>query len=422
MKKTYYRSIDESLYEYQLDNGLNLFIIPKKGFQKSYVTLTAKYGSIHNDFYLDGQLIHMPKGIAHFLEHKMFEKEDGDMFNEFSRNGSSANAFTSYDRTSYLFTTVESLKENIKLLMDMLDTPYFTPESVRKEVGIIAEEIKMYQDQPNYKLYYQTLNAMYHQHPVKYDIAGTIESISEITDTTLYQCYETFYHPENMVMFIVGDVEPEEMYQYINQLAANKEQYIPAELMKIDEPTEVYAPMIQSNESVQKDKFMLGIKTNVHHRQESHMEIEMKMLFALDLLFGEQTDFYQTLLDEHLIDDTFGYNFIIEPTFSHILIAGATDNIEELKRRILLQLNNFETLNDEAFFKRLIKQAIGEYVSSMNSPEYIANQFTRYFFNGDILFDLLPILNQLQLEDCISMYKAAIESASITDSRMLTNG
>lgn len=222
MKKTYYRSIDESLYEYQLDNGLNLFIIPKKGFQKSYVTLTAKYGSIHNDFYLEGQLIHMPKGIAHFLEHKMFEKEDGDMFNEFSRNGSSANAFTSYDRTSYLFTTVESIKENIKLLMDMLDTPYFTPESVRKEVGIIAEEIKMYQDQPNYKLYYQTLNAMYHQHPVKYDIAGTIESISEITDTTLYQCYETFYHPENMVMFIVGDVEPEEMYQYINQLAAKK--------------------------------------------------------------------------------------------------------------------------------------------------------------------------------------------------------
>lgn len=422
MKKTYYRSIDESLYEYQLDNGLNLFIIPKKGFQKSYVTLTAKYGSIHNDFYLEGQLIHMPKGIAHFLEHKMFEKEDGDMFNEFSRNGSSANAFTSYDRTSYLFTTVESIKENIKLLMDMLDTPYFTPESVRKEVGIIAEEIKMYQDQPNYKLYYQTLNAMYHQHPVKYDIAGTIESISEITDTTLYQCYETFYHPENMVMFIVGDVEPEEMYQYINQLAAKKEQYIPAELMKIDEPIEVYAPMIQSNESVQKDKFMLGIKTNIHHRQESHMKIEMEMLFALDLLFGEQTDFYQELLDEHLIDDTFGYNFIIEPTFSHILIAGATDNIEELKRRILLQLNNFETLNDEASFKRLIKQTIGEYVSSMNSPEYIANQFTRYFFNGDILFDLLPILNQLQLEDCISTYKAAIESASITDSRMLPNG
>ncbi|UTH03440.1 insulinase family protein [Macrococcoides canis] len=422
MKKTYYRSIDESLYEYQLDNGLNLFIIPKKGFQKSYVTLTVKYGSIHNDFYLEGQLIHMPKGIAHFLEHKMFEKEDGDMFNEFSRNGSSANAFTSYDRTSYLFTTVENIKENIKLLMDMLDTPYFTPESVRKEVGIIAEEIKMYQDQPNYKLYYQTLNAMYHQHPVKYDIAGTIESISEITDTTLYQCYETFYHPENMVMFIVGDVEPEEMYQYINQLAAKKEQYIPAELMKIDEPTEVYAPMIQSNESVQKDKFMLGIKTNIHHRQESHMKIEMEMLFALDLLFGEQTDFYQALLDEQLIDDTFGYNFIIEPTFSHILIAGATDNIEELKRRILLQLNNFEMLNDEASFKRLIKQTIGEYVSSMNSPEYIANQFTRYFFNGDILFDLLPILNQLQLEDCISTYKAAIESASITDSRMLPNG
>ncbi|UBH23313.1 insulinase family protein [Macrococcus armenti] len=422
MKKTYYNRVDETLYEFKLDNGLDLFIIPKHGFQKSYVTMTAKYGSIHNDFYIDDTLMHMPKGIAHFLEHKMFEKEDGDMFNAFSKYGSSANAFTSYDRTSYLFTTVESLKENIKLLMDMLNTPYFTEESVQKEVGIIAEEIKMYQDQPNYKLYYQTMNAMYHTHPVKYDIAGTVDSISEITDKTLYQCFETFYHPENMVMFIVGDVDPFDLYTYVNEISYKHKEFNDVMLMAFEEPANVYQPYIQSFENVQKDKLMLGIKTQIHTYESSHMKLEMEVLFALDLLFGEQTEFYQSLLEDHLIDDSFGFNFIIEPTFSHILIAGATDQPEVLKERLLNQLHNFEALYDQTAFDRLVKQTIGEYVSSMNSPEYIANQFTRYFFNGAILFDLLPILESLSLSGCIQTYKATISGAAVTDSRMLPNG
>ncbi|MCE4957229.1 EF-P 5-aminopentanol modification-associated protein YfmH [Macrococcoides caseolyticum] len=419
MKQTYYQAIDETLYEAKLNNGMQLFIIPKKGFQKSYVTMTAKYGSIHNDFIAnDGTEIHMPKGIAHFLEHKMFEKEHGDMFNAFSEHGSSANAFTSYDRTSYLFTTVESLQENIKLLVDMLQTPWFTKESVAKEVGIIAEEIKMYQDQPNYRLYYQTLQAMYHVHPVRVDIAGTVDSIQEITHETLYTCYNTFYHPENMVMFIVGNVEPYAIKDYINTIIKPYDTFTPVALLPFEEPDTIKQPEVKALDNVQMDKIMLGIKTDNYKSADNLILTELKMLFALDLLFGEQTDFYQSLLKDHLIDDSFGFNFTIEPTFSHMFIAGASKDVDRLKQRLISQLYNFDALNDQKSFDLIVRQTIGEYVSSMNSPEYIANQFTRYYFNDVILFDLLPLLESLTLEDCIDTYKTAIENAHITDSRI----
>lgn len=420
MKKTYYKAIDETLFETQLNNGMQLFVIPKQGFQKSYVTMTAKYGSIHNDFILeDGTEIHMPEGIAHFLEHKMFEKENGDMFNEFSKYGSSANAFTSYDRTSYLFTTVESLRENIQLLIDMLQTPYFTQESVAKEVGIIAEEIKMYQDQPNYRLYYQTLKAMYHNHPVRIDIAGTIESINDITKETLYQCYNTFYHPQNMVMFIVSNVDPIEIANYINGLLKAYPTYNPAQLLPFTEPEEVFLPSVISEDNVQMDKLMLGIKTTNFKHTDNLILTELKMLFALDILMGEHTDFYQSLIKEQLVDDSFGFNFTIEPTFSHMFIAGSTKDIDTLKERLVSQIYNFDALNDKKSFDLLNKQTIGEYVSSMNSPEYIANQFTRYYFNDVILFDILPLLESLSLNDCIETYIVTMENASIADSRIV---
>lgn len=420
MKQTYYKAIDETLFEAVLDNGMQLFIIPKKGFQKSYVTMTTKYGSIHNDFVTqEGKVVRMPKGIAHFLEHKMFEKEHGDMFNEFSKYGSSANAFTSYDRTSYLFTTVESLKENIKLLVDMLQEPYFTKESVEKEVGIIAEEIKMYQDQPNYRLYYQTLKAMYHMHPVKVDIAGTVESINKITHETLYQCYETFYHPSNMVMFVVGNVDPEDLYSYVNSITKKFSTFHPVDILPFDEPDTVALPEISSEDNVHMDKIMLGIKTNNFKSDENLILSELKMIFAMDLLFGEQTDFYQSLLKDQLIDDSFGFNFTIEPTFSHMFIAGATRDVDTLKQRLISQLHNYDALKDQKSFELIVRQTIGEYVSSMNSPEYIANQFTRYYFNDVILFDLLPLLEQLTLEDCIATYQSALEHANITDSRIV---
>ncbi|TDM11870.1 EF-P 5-aminopentanol modification-associated protein YfmH [Macrococcus lamae] len=422
MNKLVYQQIDESLFETTLTNGLKLFVIPKKGFQKTYVTLTTRYGSLHNQFvpFNSSKMTKMPEGIAHFLEHKMFEKEQGDMFNSFSTNGASANAFTSYDRTSYLFTAVDNIEANIKLLIKMVQEPYFSKESVEKEIGIIAEEIQMYQDQPNYRLYYQTLQGMYHHHPVKEDIAGSIESINEITAEKLYSCYHTFYRPENMVMFIVGNIEPNTIAEFVqaNQYAVLDTQYF-AETAMINEPEDICEQLLTQAADVQQPKMMLGIKTNLHQLDQSMIKTELEVMFILDLLFGEQTAFYHELLAEKLIDDTFGYSFSLEPTFSHIFIAGTSKQPDILKKRLMERLASYSF--SDAEFSRLVKQTIGEYISSLNSPEYIANQFTRYYFNGAMLFDILPILEHMTLADSLNTFKK-INIHQMTDSRLTPNG
>ena len=188
----HYDHLDEVVHKQVMDNGLEVFIIDKKGYNKKFVTYTAKYGSVDNHFKANGEVHHVPDGIAHFLEHKMFDKEAGDVFNKFSEMGASANAFTSIDRTSYLFSTTENFFENLDLLMNMVEIPYFTKEKVDKEIGIINEEIKMYQDNPGYRLYHETLNAMYENSPVAIDIAGTLESISNITADYLYLCHRHY--------------------------------------------------------------------------------------------------------------------------------------------------------------------------------------------------------------------------------------
>ena len=183
MKVHNYELIDEKVYEHKLDNGLKLFIIPKPGFQKTFVTYTTQFGSLDNHFKPIGsqKFVKVPDGVAHFLEHKLFEKEEEDLFTAFAEENAQANAFTSFDRTSYLFSATSNIESNIKRLLDMVETPYFTEETVNKEKGIIAEEIKMYQEQPGYKLMFNTLRAMYSNHPIRVDIAGSVDSIYEIT-------------------------------------------------------------------------------------------------------------------------------------------------------------------------------------------------------------------------------------------------
>jgi predicted Zn-dependent peptidase len=200
MKELHFKQIDEKMYHEQMDNGLDVYILPKKGFSKTFVTFTTKYGSIDNTFTPMGQndVVNVPDGIAHFLEHKMFEKEDGDVFQKFSGFGASANAFTSFTRTAYLFSSTNHLYENTETLLNFVQEPYFTASTVEKEKGIIGQEITMYDDLPDWRLYFGTIDNMYHNHPVKIDIAGTIESIDKITAEHLYTCYETFYHPSNM--------------------------------------------------------------------------------------------------------------------------------------------------------------------------------------------------------------------------------
>ncbi|PTI35979.1 EF-P 5-aminopentanol modification-associated protein YfmH, partial [Staphylococcus warneri] len=321
MKQHYYDVIDETVYEHELQNGLRLFVIPKPGFQKTFVTYTTQFGSLDSRFKPLGKedFVTVPDGVAHFLEHKLFEKEEEDLFTAFAEENAQANAFTSFDRTSYLFSATDHLENNIKRLLTMVETPYFTKETVDKEKGIIAEEIKMYQEQPGYKLMFNTLRAMYEKHPIRVDIAGSVESIYDITKDDLYLCYETFYHPSNMVLFVVGDVEPQYIVDIVeeHENLRDKTNQPKSERALIDEPKSVNQHVVSEEMKLQSPKLMLGFKNQpLDESPEKYVQRDLEMTFFYELILGEETEFYQELLNDDLIDETFGYQFVLEPTYS----------------------------------------------------------------------------------------------------------
>ncbi|ARJ11650.1 MULTISPECIES: EF-P 5-aminopentanol modification-associated protein YfmH [Staphylococcus] len=425
MNEHYYELIDERVYEKELDNGLRLFIIPKKGFQKTFVTYTTQFGSLDSKFksFDQDDFVTVPDGVAHFLEHKLFEKEQGeDLFTSFAQDSAQANAFTSFDRTSYLFSATDQIEANIIRLLSMVEQPYFSEETVEKEKGIIAEEIKMYQEQPGYKLMFNTLRAMYHHHPIRVDIAGSVESIYHITKDDLYRCYETFYHPSNMVLFVVGDVNPEEICQIVEKHEAKRDKvYQPTiERSLVDEPSYVKDANVRECMKLQSPRIMLGFKNtpgDLSPQQFVQKDLEMTLFF--ELVFGEETDFYQMLLNESLIDETFGYQFVLEPSYSFSVITSATQQPDKLKELLLNELaQNRGQLTDDATFQLLKKQFIGEYISSLNSPEYIANQYTKLYFEGVSVFELLDIVERITLESINETTMAYLNLEQQVDSRL----
>ncbi|MCG6209571.1 insulinase family protein [Staphylococcus warneri] len=424
MKQHYYDVIDETVYEHELQNGLRLFVIPKPGFQKTFVTYTTQFGSLDSRFKPLGkdEFVTVPDGVAHFLEHKLFEKEEEDLFTAFAEENAQANAFTSFDRTSYLFSATDHLENNIKRLLTMVETPYFTKETVDKEKGIIAEEIKMYQEQPGYKLMFNTLRAMYEKHPIRVDIAGSVESIYDITKDDLYLCYETFYHPSNMVLFVVGDVEPQYIVDIVeeHENLRDKTNQPKIERALIDEPKSVNQHVVSEEMKLQSPKLMLGFKNQpLDESPEKYVQRDLEMTFFYELIFGEETEFYQELLNDDLIDETFGYQFVLEQTYSFSIITSATNHPDQLKQLLIKQLkDNKGNLTDVEAFDLLKKQFIGEFISSLNSPEYIANQYAKLYFEGVSVFDMLNIVENITLESVNETSQLCLDLDEMVDSRL----
>lgn len=425
MREKYYQQIDERVFESTLNNGLKLFVIPKQGFQKTFVTYTTQFGSLDNKFkpHNQDEFVTVPDGVAHFLEHKLFENEEEDLFTAFAEDNAQVNAFTSFDRTSYLFSATDNIERNIKRLLTMVETPYFTKETVDKEKGIIAEEIKMYQEQPGYKLMFNTLRAMYDSHPIKVDIAGSVESIYDITKDDLYLCYETFYHPSNMVLFVVGDVEPNAIEQIVTEHEDKRDKEAQPVIKRdpLVEKASVNEKVVTETMKLQSPRLMLGFKndplTNLQPEQFVRKDLEMTLFF--ELVFGEETDFYQSLLTDELIDDTFGYQFVLEPTYSFSIITSATQQPDKLKDLLLTELEQKKgQLVDEEAFELLKKQFIGEFITGLNSPEYIANQYTKLYFEGVSLFDLLDIVENITLESVNSTVQTCLNIEQMVDSRL----
>ncbi|WP_018883341.1 EF-P 5-aminopentanol modification-associated protein YfmH [Paenibacillus massiliensis] len=403
MQSIPYEHLQETLYHEVMDNGLQVYVLPKPGFQKTFATFATKYGSVDNHFRVKGQEHQVPDGIAHFLEHKMFEEPEGDIFATFSSNGASANAFTSFDQTVYLFSATERIYDNLETLVNFVQHPYFTDENVNKEKGIISQEINMYNDNPDWRSYFGLIEALYSKHPVHIDIAGTVESINTITKETLYECYHAFYHPSNMLLFVVGGVEPEKVFELVrnNQNAKTYEPQGEIECLFEPEPSTVANPRKEMKLAVSLPKCLFGFKeTRLGLTGEALLRHDLESKLMLDMLFGTSTQLYQKLYDEGLISDSFGHEYNSSPQYAFSAIGGDTKDPDQLLARIREEVEAIKPKGfEEAHFERARKKRIGGYLRMLNSPENIAHEFTRHRFRGSDLFEVLPVYESITLED-----------------------
>lgn len=404
MEAITYDRLQETLYRERMDNGLQVYVLPKPGFQKTYATFSTKYGSIDNHFRVAGEdEVSVPDGIAHFLEHKMFEEPEGDIFAKFASQGASANAFTSFDQTVYLFSATENIKENLETLINFVQHPYFTDQNVEKEKGIIGQEIGMYRDNPDWRVYFGLIEAMYGVHPVHIDIAGTVESIGTITKETLYTCYNAFYHPSNMLLFIVGGVNAEEVFQLVRENQATKEYKPQGVIDRLfdEEPLAVNEKRRESKLPVSLPKCLFGFKeTKLGFEGEELLRRDLATKLALDLLLGSSTRLYQKLYDLDLISDSFSHEYNSNPNYAFSAIGGDTKDPERLMQVITEEIKSVTAAGfREEDFERARKKKIGGYLRMLNSPENIAHEFTRYRFRGGDLFQVLPVYESLTLEE-----------------------
>lgn len=425
MNETRFDNVEETVYSETLENGLRVFLLPKKDYNKTYAVFTTNYGSVDNAFVPIGeeQLTHVPDGIAHFLEHKMFEKEDGDVFFKFGEKGAFTNAFTSFTRTAYLFSSTSYVTENLETLLDFVQQPYFTEETVEKEKGIIGQEIRMYDDDADFRVYFGAIENMYQNHPVKIDIAGTVESIAEINKDLLYLCYNTFYHPSNMVLFVVGQLEPHEMMEVIreNQAAKHFEKEAGIERAFPDEPREVAYKEKKLAFPVQIAKNLVGMKEDIGLlRGFEAVKHEMVADLALELLFGTTSENYLKLYNEGVIDDTFGYDYTLSDSFSFVLIGGDATNPDEQAERIREAWFEAAEKGISAESLELVKRKkTGQFLRALNSPEFIANQFSQYILEEASLFDLPKAIESITVQDIEAFIRSLANEEQITTFQLI---
>lgn len=405
MEQFVYDRLQETLYFERLPNGLDVYVLPKKGFQKTYATFSTRYGSIDNHFRVAGkQAVKVPDGIAHFLEHKMFEQpDDTDVFAQFASHGASANAFTSFDRTTYLFSSTSHIHDNIETLLDFVQLPHFTDANVEKEKGIIAQEINMYRDNADWRVYFGLIEAMYEAHPIHIDIAGTVESIYQITKQMLYECYHTFYHPSNMMLFVVGGVDAKEVMQLVRENQGKKTFQTQGEIERIfpEEPPHVRTAKKQTVLPVSMPKCLFGFKEArplLSPAQQLKNELSMKIM--LDVLFSSSSRIYELLYDEQLITDNFGFEYNSNKDYAFSVIGGDTKDPDALVARVREEVEKvLEQGVPEEDFERCRKKKIGGWLRMLNSPEAIAGEFTKFKFRDQELFDVLPTYEHLTLQD-----------------------
>lgn len=398
--------LDENTYITKLDNGLKIYICKKKGFKKKIGMFGTKYGSVINDFVdiTTGERIKVPDGIAHFLEHKLFEKEGANALDMFSKIGVSSNAYTSFDQTVYYFETSNKFEESIKLLVNLIKEPYFTVENVAKEQGIIGQEIMMYDDDPGSVVYMNTLAAMYQKNNVRIDIAGTIESISHITKDLLYTCYNTFYNPNNMFFIVVGDVDVEATIKLIDEnvkkYEANKKHYLKeVETFNEEEPDGIYQKEISKNMDIFMPLMCVGYKLDIVHKEEIVKRALVADIIS-DMYFSKISEFFKTEYDKGVLTDKIAFMYEGTDTFSHVILSSESTKINELQKDLFQYINKIKNENiDEELFKTIKNNKIGALVSISDSLNVSYRRIIDSILCGIDVYADVNLINDITKDD-----------------------
>ena len=384
--------VQESYQKIDHPSGLTLLLYPMEGFSSAYAMLTTDYGSVDMAFRTDPQadFTRIPAGTAHFLEHKMFENEDGDAFAKYAATGASANAFTSFDKTSYLFGCADHFEESLRILLEFVTTPYFTQQTVSKEQGIIGQEIKMYDDTPDWRVLFNLLKAMYVKHPIAIDIAGTVESIAEITADSLYETYRAFYNLRNMVLTVAGSFSPDAVVRIADEMLRPAPQ-LQLERDFVQEPEQVAQKRIEQKFPVASPMFALGLKVCPADPKTNAANSIVNEIVN-EVLAGDASPLYRRLYDSGLINATFDSETDCGKDFSAVIFSGESKDPDRVAREILQEIERIQKEGiDPAAFERGKKAVYGRYIRMLNRPDSIANAMVGAHFSGLGLYDLLEI-------------------------------
>ena len=364
-----YPRLDERVYRQKLSNGLDVIVVPRAGFSRKIAYFVTDFGAIHTHFSFGGRQYRAPDGIAHFLEHKLFDMPGGrDVTAEFAALGASTNAFTSYDMTAYYFSCTENFAECLKILVEFVSTPYFTEESVQKELGIIDQEIGMNEDAPDSCVYENLMAAAFARHPIRVPILGTRQTIREITPEMLHLCHRAFYTPGNMLLCVVGDVDPEEVKTIALDILGDQPREVGRKIVHWTEPAECPQDLISTQMEVAMPMFSMLFKCPEAPVGEPGIRRETVADLAAEALFGESSALYLRLYEEGLIDSSFGGGFEVVDGCSMLMISGDSNDPEAVRDAILRQAALLvEEGIPEGDFRRMNRSALGRRIKGLDS-------------------------------------------------------
>ena len=396
-----YGMIGEQLFSEKLPNGLSVFVVPKRGFNKRYAFFATDYGGADRRFKFGGNWIDTPEGVAHFLEHKMFDMENGEnALTALSANGASPNAFTSTDMTAYHFECAEKFSDNLETLLRFVSVPYFTPESVEKEQGIISQEIRMVEDDPDYAVYYGLMKSLFRHNPLRDSVAGTVESIAEITADTLYSCHKVFYNPSNMALCVAGDVNPSEICGLAMKILPEEPGEVPARDYGGPESSAPFRLDSYAAMEVSLPIFLAGCKAQPAPKGRENLRLELVSGLALEILVGHSSPLFFRLYGQGLVNSDFSASFDSAADAAYSMFGGECRDPERVFDEVKKEIARLsENGPDTALFGRIKKAALGRMIRSLNSFDAICNNCISGYFKGYDAFDAPEILSSITEND-----------------------